>query len=682
MPNSLKDAASPYLLQHADNPVDWFEWGDEAFSKAREEDKPIFLSVGYSSCHWCHVMAHESFEDAEVAAFLNEHFVSIKVDREERPDVDSVYMGAVQALTGHGGWPMSVFTTPDGKPFYGGTYWPRQDRGGMPGFLRVLETIATAWREQRDELEKSGGQLTAHLQQATAPTTAGNATEELADHAARAAVQAWDRTHGGFGAAPKFPQAMTIDFLLAHSLRTEAADARAAAVHTLERMSAGGIYDHVAGGFARYSVDAVWLVPHFEKMLYDNALLLRAYTHAWQVTGSTRFRRVVTETADYLLREMRQPAGGFSSATDADSEGQEGKFFVWAAEEFAEVVSAVGEDPQEWARRFGVTSAGNWVDPHGHAPPRANILHEAVPFDHDDEDLAAARDRVRQALYQRRERRVHPGLDDKVLTSWNALALGALAEAGVALGEAGWVDAARDCARFLRDELVVDGRLRHNWKEGRGAGVGAFAEDVAYLAQALLVLYEADPDPDWFTWAGQLADDAQTRFADADTGTYFSTAHDAESLVTRPKDTWDNATPAPSSVLADVHLRLAAYTGLPEHADIAARILEASAGAAAQAPTGFGELLRALERRLAGTREVAVVGDADDRATQELLVVYRERWRPGDVLAVGFAPDDATVPLLADRNTIDGRPAAYVCRQFACERPVTAPHELRVLLDA
>ncbi|HVL99474.1 MAG TPA: thioredoxin domain-containing protein [Egibacteraceae bacterium] len=688
MANKLANASSPYLRQHADNPVDWYEWGDEAFEEARRRDVPVFLSVGYSSCHWCHVMAHESFEDDEVAAVLNDRFVPVKVDREERPDVDSVYMEAVQAMTGHGGWPMSVFLTPDGAPFFGGTYWPRENRQGMPGFLRVLDAVSDAWTGQRDQVVESGRRITAHIRSAQQVDAADGAVDpQLPEEAAVRCVQAWDTQHGGFGRAPKFPQAMTIDFLLAHFLRLRRlGDPRAdgvlrAATHSLERMSRGGIYDHVAGGFARYSVDEVWLVPHFEKMLYDNALLLRAYTHAWQVTGEPRFRRVATETADYLLREMRQEAGGFSSATDADSEGIEGKFFVWSKAEFTEVVAATGEDPEEWAAFFGVTEEGNFSDPHHPEFGRHTILHEPRPRDERDEAFAGRLAKVRQALYDRRETRVHPGLDDKVLTSWNALALGALAEAGAVLDRGDYVDAARSCAAFLRGELLRGAPLHHTWKEGHGASVPAFLEDVAYLAQALLVLYEADPDPDWFNWARRLAADADARFADGDTGTYFSTSEDTGELPARPKDLWDNATPAGSSVMADVHLRLAAFTGNSEHADRAERILAALGPRARQAPTGFGELLRAAERLAAGPEEVAIVGTPTAEDTRALVGVYREGWRPGSVLAVGDSDGDThAVPLLHGRARLDGRAAAYVCRNFACARPVAKPEALRQLL--
>lgn len=683
----LKNATSPYLIAHADNPVDWYEWGPEAFAEAERRDVPIFLSVGYSSCHWCHVMAHESFEDDEVAAVLNTNFVSVKVDREERPDVDAVYMGAVQAISGRGGWPMSVFLTTDGTPFFGGTYWPKDERHNMPGFLKVLEAVQDAWVNERDRVTESGTKLADHLRRQHAVEGSDERPDlTIPERAAALSLQAWDREWGGFGRAPKFPQAMLIDFLLAHALRTGDPDAKAAAVHSLEMMSKGGIYDHVAGGFARYSVDDVWLVPHFEKMLYDNALLLRAYVHGWQATGEARLRRIAVETAEYLLRDMRHADGGFYSATDADSEGEEGRFFLWDADEFAQVISAAGEDPAYWTAFYGVTEAGNFRDPHVPDSPSRSILYEAMSRDEHDDAMNQRAQAVRRALYEAREQRVHPGLDDKVLTSWNALAIGALAEAGTAFALPRFVEAAQQAAGFLRDQAQVDGRLMHVWKDGRGASVPAFLEDVAYLAQALLVLYEADFDPTWFAWAVELAETAQTNFADAESGAYYSTAHDAEELLTRPTDLWDNATPAGSSVMVDVHLRLHALTGEAQWIERAERTIAAFQYRAVQSPTGYGEFLRGLERMASGPLEVAIVGSADDDRTRQLIEVYRERWRPGGVIALGSGVDtDATpalIPLLADRPTADGEPAAYVCRQFLCERPVTTPTDLRASLDS
>ena len=682
MPNRLVDASSPYLRQHKDNPVDWKEWGDEAFAEARRRDVPIFLSVGYASCHWCHVMAHESFEDPDVADVLNADFVSVKVDREERPDVDSVYMGAVQAMTGHGGWPMSVFCTPDGVPFHAGTYWPKQPRGGMPGFVQVLTAVTRAWRDDRDSIDDLGQRLTEHLQRATSVAPgAGPADEALAEKARAGCLAGWDRDLGGFGPAPKFPQAMTIDFLLAHHRRTGEAESLAAATSSLDAMAAGGIHDQVGGGFARYSTDSYWLVPHFEKMLYDNALLLRAYSHAYWLTGSTRHRFVAERTAAWLTTVARLPAGGFVSGFDADSEGVEGKYFVWDPAEFADVVRSAGEEPDEWAERYGVSPQGNFtLEDTGQ---RASILHENIPFDFDDPALVERRELIDRHLEQQRAKRVPPGVDDKVLTSWNALAIEALAEAAVALRRPDFLTTAQDAAQFLNERLVVGGRLHHVWTERSGAAIGAFAEDIAYLCRALLVLFDADQDARWLRWAEQLCEEGDRRFRDED-GTYFDTAHDAEALLARPKATWDNATPAPSSVMADAHLRLAGLTGDPVHAERAAAVLQALGTSISAAPTGHGELLRALERSLDG-KEVAIVGRPEARAS--LVEAYRRRWHPGAVLAVGGgeaveSPSDAGggIPLLADRPTVDGQAAAYVCRSFVCERPVTSPAELLEIL--
>ena len=565
MANRLAGSSSPYLRQHADNPVDWHEWGDEAFEEARRRDVPIFLSVGYSSCHWCHVMAHESFEDAETAAAMNADFVNIKVDREQRPDVDAVYMSAVQAMTRHGGWPMSVFLSADGTPFYGGTYWPATARPGMPSFRQVLAAVAGSWANERDKVLEQGSLVVQHLSQQQTLPDAAEVDASVLDTAAERIVARWDRTNGGFGSAPKFPQAMTIDFLLAHHVRTGDPDSLSAAVHSLERMSRGGIHDHVGGGFARYSTDEMWLVPHFEKMLYDNALLLRAYVHGWQITGQPRFRRMVTDIAEYLLADLQQPEGGFSSATDADSEGVEGKYFVWTAEEFDEAIVAVGEDVAKWRERFGVVAEGNWHDPHGHAPPRANVLHEVVPFEEDDPGFARRWAAVRQSLAERRSLRVPPGLDDKVLVSWNALAIAALAEAGAVMDEPRWVEAARRAVDFIEQTMVVDGVLQHTWSPGHEASVPALLEDLALLSRALLVLYEADPDPHLVDWARELATRVEAEFADGE-GAYYATAAsptaDGPELVVRPLDLWDNAQPAGSSVMVEVNARLAALDGV------------------------------------------------------------------------------------------------------------------------
>jgi uncharacterized protein YyaL (SSP411 family) len=676
--NRLAEAASPYLRQHADNPVDWYEWGDEAFARARAEDRPVFLSVGYSACHWCHVMAHESFEDETVAGILNRSFVSIKVDREERPDIDAVYMNAVQALTGRGGWPMSVFLTPDGRPFFGGTYWPREDRAGMPGFVRVLTSIAELWRDQRDRVDVHGHELSERLRAVSAsPAGAGGVEDATTRAAAETIVGSWDRHEGGFGPAPKFPHAMVLDFLLAHGQRTGHGPSLEAATHTLDAMARGGIYDHVGGGFARYATDRRWRVPHFEKMLYDNALLLRTYTHAAQVTGHERYAHVVEETVAWLLGDMSVAGGAFACALDADSEGQEGRYYVWTRDAFVDALSETGVDAGAWAARWGVTRRGNVDDPHGHIPDGTSVIHEALP------DAAAVdaheRQRVRERLLAVRRRRVPPARDDKVLASWNGLTLGALATAGATFDRADWVEAAVRTARFVTARMVDDdGRLWHRWAADHGAGIPGFAEDATYVAAGMLDLYEATHDHDWLAWAQRLAADADARFRDAD-GTYFTTPVDGERLIARPRELLDNATPAASSVMTDVHLRLAGLTGAPAHLDAADDTLRTLAGAATRMPLAFGALLGAIERRLAGSTEVAVIG-APSPQRDALVSVYRQRWRPGAVLAVG-EPGDRSPAVLAHRDLRDGTATAYVCHHFACEQPVTSPDALGAQLD-
>jgi uncharacterized protein len=681
MANRLADSSSPYLRQHADNPVDWFEWGDEAFEEARRRDVPVFLSVGYSSCHWCHVMAHESFEDPDVAALMNERLVNVKVDREQRPDVDAVYMSAVQALTGHGGWPMSVFMGHDGTPFYAGTYWPREPRGGMNSFPQVVQAVSGSWQQERDRVLEGGARIAAHLQHEQDLGEGREVDAALLDRTAARVVRTWDRVHGGFGSAPKFPQAMTVDFLLAHHRRTGDAESLAAAVHSLERMSRGGIYDHVGGGFARYSTDERWLVPHFEKMLYDNALLLRAYVHAWQITGQPRFRRVAVDVADALLDGWQQPEGGFVSAFDADSEGLEGKFYVWTAAAFDEAVAAVGEDPRRWRERMGVAEAGNWHDPHGHAPPAANVLHEVVPFEEDDPGFARRWAAVRRSLRERREQRVPPGVDDKVLTSWNALAIAALAEAGAVLSVPRYVAGAERAMRFVRQVMTVRGVLHHTWSPGHDPQVPALLEDLALLARAALVLYDATGEPSLVAEARALADEVEEGFADG-RGAYYAVRAEVEGppLLLRPLDLWDNAQPAGSSVMVEVHARLAALTGDLRHRDLAAATVRRFGARLEQAPLGYGELAVGAERLLSGPVEVALVG----RGAEPLLDVVRRTWRPGVVLAVGSGGGEeaAQVPLLEGRTARGGSATAYVCRGFACDAPTDDPAVLEDQLES
>ena len=663
--NRLAHATSPYLLQHADNPVDWFPWGEEATSKARSEDKPIFLSIGYAACHWCHVMERESFEDAETAAYLNDHFVAIKVDREERPDLDAVYMDAVQAMTGQGGWPLSAFLTPVGRPFFAGTYFPKEPAHGMPSFRQVLEGIEEAWRGRRDDLERQAGRVVdtisraASLEASTEPLTDAIASEAIATLG-----RTFDPTWGGFGSAPKFPQPMTLEFALRMAVRGSA-DARSMLTTTLDRMASGGIYDQLGGGFARYSTDARWLVPHFEKMLSDNAQLAQLYTRAWQVTREDRYRRVATETLAYLLREMRQPAGGFSSSQDADSDGVEGKFFTWSWEE---IVGIVGE---ESAAAFGATPEGNWEG--------TNVLW--LPGGPDDVD---GRAEARLALFEAREGRVRPATDDKVLTAWNAMAVQALAEASSAFGEPSYLDEAIRAAEFLVTNLrAPDGRLLRSWRDGTQGGPG-YADDHALLASALLALYARTGDLRWFREATHLAEELERLFADPDRGGFFQTGADVDALVIRPKELYDNAVPSGNSAAADVLLRLSLLTGdadLERRGLSSIRLLRDALG---RAPTAFGHALCALDLYLGPSSEVAIVGEADDRDTRALVdEVVGARFLPNTVVAIA-APDDRAaseaVPLLRDRPQVDGRPTAYLCRRFACRLPVTSPEDLAAQL--
>jgi uncharacterized protein YyaL (SSP411 family) len=652
MANRLAAETSPYLLQHSENPVDWYPWGEEALARARDEDKPLIVSIGYSACHWCHVMEHESFEDPDVAALMNEYFVCVKVDREERPDVDAIYMDAVQAMTGHGGWPLNAFLTPEGVPFYAGTYYPPQPRHGMPSWPQVLSGVAAAWREQRSEIDQQSASILPRLRGAAVL----EAPEEEFDSAGLDAAVAtlrrgYDWAHGGFArSAPKFPAASAIEFLLRRGEREMA-------LHTLRAMASGGMYDQVGGGFARYSVDAYWVVPHFEKMLYDNALLGRAYLHGWQVSGEPFFRRVCEETLGFLLRELRQDEGGFASALDADSEGVEGKFYVWTLDE---VRTTLGDLADTAIEHFGMTEGGNFEG--ANIPVRATPDPDALP-------------EIKCRLYGAREQRVRPGLDDKRLCSWNALAISALADAGAALERPDLLEAAVDCAEFVLRELRdADGRLLRSYNRGR-AKIAAYLEDHAYLLEALLTLYEAKFDPRWFGEARALADTLLERFADPEHGGFFSTAADGEPLVARRKEIDDAPIPGGGSAAAFGLLRLAALTGEARYEDAALGQLRLLHTIAPQHAAGFGHLLQALDFHLASVREVALVGE--DRGPLEAVV--RGRFRPHLVLA-GGPPDD--VPLLEGRTPVEGRAAAYVCEHFACQRPVTEPDELAALLDA
>jgi hypothetical protein len=655
MPNRLAQETSPYLLQHRENPVDWYPWAAEALERARAEDRPILLSVGYSACHWCHVMERESFEDAATAAYMNEHFVCIKVDREERPDVDAIYMEAVQAMSGQGGWPMTVFLDPEGVPFYGGTYFPPDESRGMPSFRMVMEAVVDAFERKREEIRERAAGTRARLGAIglVEPNPEPPEAAQLEEATTRLRAAA-DRERGGFGGAPKFPPASALELLLARGERE-------VVERTLDAMAAGGIYDQVGGGFARYSVDADWLVPHFEKMLYDNALLARAYLHGWQLFGHQRYRRVCEETLDWMLKEMRGPEGGFFSALDADSEGEEGRFYVWTP---AQIRAVLGEAAEAVIEFYGVSERGNFEG--------ANILHLAGGVGAPEPaGLAAAR----QALYEARAKRVWPGLDDKRLTSWNALAIAALAEAGAVLGRDDYLDAARQCADFVLGSLSDDaGQLLRTYKDG-DARLKAYLEDHAFLLEALLTLYESSFEPRWFERAHSLADETIARFGDPERGGFFSTAADHEELIARRKEIGDHPIPSGNSSAALGLLRLAALTGERGYERQAEGVFALFAKTATEHPESFAHLLRALDFHLSPTKEVALVGDDLD----ELAAIVRADFRPHLVLAGG--PEDSNHPsLLSQRTLVEGRPAAYVCEHFACQQPVTSATELAALL--
>jgi len=672
VPNALRHETSPYLLQHADNPVDWLPWGEEALRRAREEDRPLLVSIGYSACHWCHVMERESFEDPATAELMNRHFVCVKVDREERPDVDAICMDAVQAMTGGGGWPLNVFLTPDQVPFFGGTYFPPGPSRDGPSWSQLLEVLADAWATRREEIDEQGARMVERLSGGARlrPSGATLSTTDL-DGAIEGLRRTYDSVDGGFGGAPKFPVPCVIELLLRLG-------ETAMSGYTLRAMAGGGINDQVGGGFARYSVDARWTVPHFEKMLCDNALLARCYLHGWQATGDDLLRRTCEETLDWALREMHAEDGGFHAALDADSEGREGTFYVWTLDELR---TALDGDPaaDEAIAWLGATEDGNFVDPHHPELRGRNVLESRGV-----EPAPEVRARVRARLLEARAARVRPGLDDKRLASWNALMIAALADAGAVLGDDRYLAAARETAAFVGDRLHdEDGRLLRTYSRGR-AQYRAYLEDHAFLLEALLTLYEATGEVRWFAQARALGDVLLERFLDREHGGFFSTADDHEALVVRRKDLEDAPIPAGGSSAAFGLLRLAALTGEATYREAAAGQLDLLAAIAPKHPAAFGHLLQAADLVLRPLREVAIVGrDAD--AVAALVAVVRERRRPGVVLAVGDGDPDGeaarTVPLLAGRPEVDGRAAAYVCERFSCRAPVTDPAALRDLLD-
>ncbi len=686
MPNRLENENSPYLLQHAENPVDWYPWGEEALQKSRAEAKPIFLSVGYAACHWCHVMEHESFEDPRTAAIMNEHFVNIKVDREERSDLDNIYMQAVVAMTGQGGWPMSVFLTPEGRPFYGGTYFPPEPRYRMPSFKDVLLSVEKVWREDRQKILDSGEKITQHLQQSEIRRCSGGEIDPtLLQEAGMRLAQSYDWRNGGWGQAPKFPQPMAIEFLLRQATRGDRM-ALDMASHALKAMAKGGMYDVVGGGFARYSVDDYWLVPHFEKMLYDNAQLAQVYLHAYLITKDEEFRRVCEATLDFVLREMTHSQGGFYSSLDADSEGEEGKFYVWTPDEIQSVIT----DPQKAAlflAAYGVTSGGNFE---GHTVLQRVLDDEQIgeEFGIPSEQVPAELAALHTSLLEKRAERIRPGTDDKVLVSWNGLMLTAFAEAGRYLGRADYTAAAIRNADFLLTALRPGDRLLRSWREGV-ARYNAYLEDYAALIIGLLSLYQSDPDPCWFKSTYELAEEMIAHFTDPEGG-FFDTRDDHEALLFRPKDIQDNAVPSGNALAALALLQLAAYDLNLEWRAKAEGMLAQMGDNLARYPTGFGQWLIAVDFALASVNEVAILGDRESAQTQAMVDTLWKQYQPHLVAAISEPNINLEVPrhlqgfpkLLENRTLLNDQPTAYVCQGFVCQQPVNSPEELEDQLQA
>jgi uncharacterized protein YyaL (SSP411 family) len=681
MSNRLANESSPYLLQHKDNPVDWRPWNADALAEARASDKPILVSIGYSACHWCHVMAHESFEDAATATLMNEWFVCIKVDREERPDIDALIMTAVQGMTGGGGWPLHAFLTPDGAPFYGGTYWPPADRQGMPSFTKVLEAVHTTWETNREAVLANSAQIADYIKQAHSATPQpGEIDDLMVDDAIDQLATRFDPRYGGFGGAPKFPQASVLELLLRAAHRQNS-KARTMIITTLDRMASGGIHDQIGGGFHRYTVDAVWLVPHFEKMLYDNAQIARLFLDAWRLTKSDRYRHVTTATLDYVLREMTHPEGGFYSAQDADSEGIEGKFFVWSP---SEVIAVLGETGgTQFNRWFDITLSGNFE---GHSIPNQVVTDQQIA---DDLELTIEEARstvnvMRTRLYEARSKRVWPGRDDKIVLSWNGMMLRVLAEASAAFDRADYREAAIRNATFLLEKLRrPDGRLAHVWTAGR-LGEPAFLEDLANFADGLRALYEATLDPRWIDSALDLIDLAIAEFADPNGPGFFDTSTAHETLIARPRELQDGATPSGNSVMAELLLRLHAMTEREEYQTRALRYLETMATPMTEQPIGFGRALCATDLYRGPVREIAIAGKAGETGTNAFVTAVATRYEPNAV--IGLADPDQPAfadrfPFLQHRPQRNGGATAYLCERHTCMPPVTTPAELDRLLD-
>jgi uncharacterized protein YyaL (SSP411 family) len=677
MPNRLANETSPYLLQHADNPVDWYPWGPEALERARREDKAILLSIGYAACHWCHVMAHESFEDEDTARLMNEKFVNIKVDREERPDIDGIYMQAVQAMTGHGGWPMTMFLLPDGSPFYGGTYFPPDDKHGLPSFQRVLQSVADTYAQRREGVAQSAEQLKQIYQSNLAGARGtGGLSPQMLEIAYRSLAQHYDGKNGGFGSAPKFPATMVLDFLLRYWKRTGISHGLEIVEQSFRKMARGGIYDQVGGGFARYAVDAIWLVPHFEKMLYDNALLARLGAHLWQATGDDEVKRVTTELVEWVEREMTSPGGGFYSSLDADSEGHEGKFYVWSEDE---IDSLLGADARAFKTYYGVTPGGNFegrnilfvVADRSAAAARAGV---------DEELLDAILTRAKKVLYESRAKRVWPGRDEKILASWNGLMLRGVATAARAFSRAEFRTLAVRNAEFLAREMVSKGRVMRSHKEGV-TRISGFLEDHAAVALGFLAVYELTFDERWVDRAREIADAMIEWFYDEQGRSFFDTAKDAEQLITRPRDVTDNATPSGTSLAVELLLHLSELQQDAEYRRRAVFTLETLTEPVTRFPTAFGHLLGCADMEINGAIEVALVGDVKSAAFKALERAVGEKYVPSLVLAGGDAGRSSAIKLLEDRPLVDGKPTAYVCRAYTCDRPAIEPDALSYQLE-
>jgi uncharacterized protein len=673
--NALINETSPYLLQHAHNPVDWYPWGEEALAKARAEDKPILLSIGYSACHWCHVMEHESFENEAIAKLMNENFVNIKVDREERPDLDQIYMNAVQMMTGQGGWPMTMFLTPNGVPFYGGTYFPPQDRFNMPGFPRVLMSVAEAYRSQPDQVAHTSTAMLGELRRLGLATPSRDIlTTDLLDASYRRITQNYDSRHGGFGRAPKFPPAMTLEFLLHMYDRTRVGETLEIVEHTCRKMAEGGMYDQLGGGFHRYSTDEKWLVPHFEKMLYDNALLSRVYLHVYQVTKDDFARRITEETLDYVIREMTDSSGGFYSTQDADSEGEEGKFFVWSKRE---ILDALGEDGELFCDYFNVTERGNF-EGHNILNVQSSLADVAVQKGVDVEDLRKIIERGRKTLFEIRERRIKPGRDEKILTAWNGLMLASFAEAAAVLERDDYLSVAEANAEFLLANLERDGLLLRTYKDGE-AKLNGYLEDYACLIEGLISLYEATGKLRWIEKALRMSETMIEQFWDEEDGGFFFTGKSHEQLIVRSKDFMDNATPSGNSVAAFALQKLGLLTGNEKYARHATTIFRFLADQIRRYPSAFSWALCGLDFYLSKPKEIAIVANSRGPELRALQQTVWHKYLPNRVIAMAIEDHETagqTVALLKERKPIGGGPTAFVCEAYTCQKPVQTGPEL------